>query len=131
MQSDHENMTLTFRIFFITSLAIAVGLVGYSLLGPGGGSQQAHLQAELEKLQEENRELSIKIERQRLEVEGLKTRRDYLEKIVRNELGLIRKDEVVFKFDEKKQADSGQISNNSKNEKQQYKQGEGNFPSTP
>ena len=83
------------KIIFTLALALALGLFGYSLLGPQGG-KQAQLQAELTRLIEENQRLVEENRRLGLEVGALKTRRDYLEKVARDELGLVKPDEFIF-----------------------------------
>lgn len=81
---------------FILALALALGFIGYTLIGPGGGGSQEQLKEELERILEESRMLREENRRLSLEVEALKRSRDYLEKVSRDELGLVRKDEVVI-----------------------------------
>lgn len=90
-------MGLREKILFALTVALAVALVGYTLLGPGGG-KRAQLKAELEKLQDDNHRLSEQIHRLKLEVDALKNRPDYQEKVVREELGLVRPDEVIVRL---------------------------------
>jgi cell division protein FtsB len=93
------------KILFTVALALALGLAGYGLLGPGSG-KRAQLAAELERLQRENRELAAENRRLALEVEALQHRRDYQEKVIREELGLLRPDEVIIQLSEN--TDGGQ-----------------------
>ena len=90
-------MGLKEKILFALTVALAVALVGYTLLGPGGG-KRAQLKADLERLQEGNRQLAEEIKRLKLEVDALKNRTDYQEKVVREELGLVRPDEVIVRL---------------------------------
>lgn len=89
-------MDTRWKVMFILALALALGMIAYTLLGPGGGGKRAQLQAELDRIQEENRRLAGENRRLTIEVQALKSRRDYLEKVARDELGLVKKDEMVF-----------------------------------
>jgi cell division protein FtsB len=90
---------------FILALALALGLIAYTILGPGGGSKRTQLQQELARIEQENRKLADENRRLTLEVEALKRRRDYLEKVARDELGLVKKDEMVFHLPSNGKAD--------------------------
>jgi cell division protein FtsB len=81
------------KIGIAVILAVALGLVGYTLLGPGGG-KRVQLRQELATMQGQNLKLIETNKRLALEIEALKTRRDYQEKVVREELGLVRPDEI-------------------------------------
>jgi cell division protein FtsB len=83
---------------FILAMTLALGMIAYTLLGPGGGGKRAQLQAELDRIEEENRRLEAENRRLTIEVKALKSRRDYLEKVARDELGLVKKDELVFRL---------------------------------
>ena len=78
--------------------AVAVAWMGYSLLGPAGeGTASLELQLERmkknnERLERQNRILSRKIQ-------ALKNRTDYLERLVRQRLGLVKKGELVLKLE--------------------------------
>jgi cell division protein FtsB len=84
------------RILYFLALGLGIGFIAYTLVGPGGGSKQAHIQSELEKLRLENEQLKEKNRRLTLDAEALKTRQDYIEKVSRDDLGLVRKDEIVL-----------------------------------
>jgi cell division protein FtsB len=85
------------KIVFLLCLALAFGLLAFSLLGPDGGAQ-AELRGELERLVTENVRLREQNRRLALEVEALKNRPDYLEKVARDELGLVKPDELIFQL---------------------------------
>ena len=85
------------KILFTVVLALALGLVGYTLLGPGGGKRD-QLEGELAALQAQNAKLREQNRRLALEVEALKTRLDYQEKVTREELGLVKPDEVIVRM---------------------------------
>jgi cell division protein FtsB len=88
------------KILFLLGLALALGLILYTLLGPGSGGKRAHMQAELTRLQLENQGLREKNRTLTLQIDALKKRRDYLEKVARDELGLVKKDELLLRFPE-------------------------------
>ncbi len=106
-------MDTRWKVMFILALALALGMIAYTLLGPGGGGKRAQLQAELTRIEKENRRLTGENRRLILEVQALKSRRDYLEKVARDELGLVKKEEMVFHLLAKEKADSGAGSRNS------------------
>ena len=89
-------MEARWKIAFILALALALGFIGYTLIGPGGGGNQARMQTELEEILKENQELREENRSLTLQVDALKRRRDYLEKVPRDELGLVKKGEVVI-----------------------------------
>ncbi len=93
------------KIILTLALALTLGLIGYTLLGPGGG-KYAQLQSEWSRLEAENQRLKAENQRLALEVEALKTRPDYQEKVAREELGLIKPDELIVRLPEK--PDGGQ-----------------------
>jgi len=85
------------KVLFVLCLALALGLVAFSLLGPGGGAR-TELFGELERMQLENARLREENTRLTLEVDALKNRPDYLEKVARDELGLVKPDELIFQL---------------------------------
>ena len=89
-------MEARWKIAFILALALALGFIGYTLIGPGGGGNQARMQTELEEILKENQELREENRSLTLQVDALKRRRDYLEMVSRDELGLVKKGEVVI-----------------------------------
>jgi cell division protein FtsB len=84
----------------LVALAIALGVIVYTLLGPGGGDKKANMQRELDRLIEENKELKEKIRLQKMEVSALRKGGPYLEKVAREELGMLRKDEIIIQLPE-------------------------------
>lgn len=94
-------MEARWKIAFILALALAIGFIGYTLIGPGSGGNQAQMQIELDRIQKEIQSLRETNHRLTLEVDALKHRRDYLEKVSRDELGLVKKGEVVIHLKER------------------------------
>jgi cell division protein FtsB len=84
------------KIAFILAMALAIGFIAYTLIGPGNGGNQAQMKLELDRIVQENQNLCEKNRRLTLEVDALKRRRDYREKVSRDELGLVKKGEVVI-----------------------------------
>ena len=93
------------KILLTLALAFALGLAGYTLLGPGDG-KRAQLQSELARLQAENRKLADENRRLAHEVEALLNRQDFQEKVAREDLGLVKADEVIVRLPER--PDAGQ-----------------------
>ena len=91
-------MGLRAKILFIVALALAVGFFGFGLWGLGGGKRQ-QLRRELDDLLERNQQLAHENRRLGQEVQALKHRSDYLEKIAREELGLVRAEELILQFE--------------------------------
>lgn len=89
-------MATSWKVLFLLALALALGSIAYTLLGPKGSDKQDQLQDELERLRQDNLALAEDNRRLSLEVEALKHRKDYIEKVARDDLGLVRSDEVVF-----------------------------------
>jgi cell division protein FtsB len=79
---------------------VAVGFLIYAVIHSGGSGKQVQLQRELEKTLEENQHLKEENHRLSQEVEALNRRQDYLEKLARDELGLVRKDELILQLDD-------------------------------
>lgn len=68
------------------------------MLSPEGLPRLRALEAEMRQVETENAELAIRIEQLRQEVQRLKDDPKAVERIARDELGLVRNTEVVFQF---------------------------------
>ncbi|MBW1810046.1 MAG: septum formation initiator family protein [Deltaproteobacteria bacterium] len=95
-------METSAKVAFLLAMALALGFIVYTLIGPGGSSKQTRLKTELERIQKENRALAEENHRLALEIEALKKRLDYIEKVAREELGLVRPDEVILNLPQNK-----------------------------
>jgi len=91
----------------IVSLALGLGL--YTILGPTSG-KQVKLEADLKKLKAENQRLAEENHRLTLEVEALRNRQDYQEKVIRQELGLLKPNEILIQLPRKKQKTTKGVS---------------------
>ena len=79
-------------------LALSLIAVPLLVLEPGGLPRLQGLDRELAGVVSENDELRREIARLRVEVRDLRDDPAAVERIARGELGLVRKDEVVFQF---------------------------------
>lgn len=91
------------------AMALALGFIAYTLMGPGGGAKRAQLEAELNRIQEENAKLKEENRRLAMQAKALEDRNDFIEKTIREELGLVRRDELVLTMpaSKKRSADGG------------------------
>ena len=89
---------LTLLSMVLVSLAVAwlgFGEHGFVHLYRMERERQTYME-KIHQLEQENRELMDEIQR-------LRTDRDYIESMGRRELGLIKNDEVIYRFDKKKE----------------------------
>jgi cell division protein FtsB len=81
-------------------LAFAALAAGHLLLDPGGLSKTLRLREDCESLERENGRLEAGNERLRREVKALADDPAELERAAREELGLVRPGEVVFRLED-------------------------------
>lgn len=94
-QSDRK------KILILSSLIIL--LVGtWTVFGPFGMVKYLRVANELNQVLTRNSELARDNENLRKEIIKLKTDPAYLEEVARKQFGLIKKNEVVYEFEEKK-----------------------------
>lgn len=86
------------RALPLTILAVAVVGAPVMILAPQGLPRLRALENELGEVRGENQELRRQIERLRGEVSHLRDDPAAVERIARDELGLVRQTEVVFQF---------------------------------
>ncbi len=86
------------RALPIAILTVAATSVPVMILRPEGLARMRSLQRELDQAHEENAQLTREVDGLRAEVQGLRDDPKAVEKIARDELGLIRKSEIVFQF---------------------------------
>jgi cell division protein FtsB len=82
-------------------LTISVIAVPVLLLEPEGLPRMRALETELNGVQNENAELRRDVGRLRADVKDLRENPAAVERIAREQLGLVRKSEVVFQFERK------------------------------
>lgn len=79
-------------------MVMAVMTVPTLVLDEQGLPRYRHLREELGELRESNEELVREIAALKAEVEALRTDPAYVERIARDELGMVRDEELVFQF---------------------------------
>jgi cell division protein FtsB len=79
-------------------MVMAVMTVPTLVLDDQGLPRYRRLQAEVESLRESNEELVREIAQLKSEIEALRTDPEYIERIARDELGMVRDEEIVFQF---------------------------------
>jgi cell division protein FtsB len=82
-------------------LTISLIAVPVLVLQPEGMPRMRSLEKELADVEAENAELRRDVSRLRTEVKDLRENPTAVERIAREQLGLVRKSEVVFQFDKK------------------------------
>jgi cell division protein FtsB len=82
-------------------LTVSLVAVPILLLEPQGLPRMRSLETELSGVQNENAELRRDVGRLRTEVKELRENPTAVERIAREQLGLVRKSEVVFQFEKK------------------------------
>jgi cell division protein FtsB len=86
------------RTLPIAMLSLALVAVPVLVLQPQGLPRLRALEKELDGVNEENDELKREVGRLRIEVGQLRDEPAAVERIARDELGMVRKNEVVFQF---------------------------------
>ena len=96
MSSDLLLRSLPLGVLTISVIAVPV-----LLLEPEGLPRMRALETELAGVQNENAELRRDVTRLRADVKDLRENPAAVERIAREQLGLVRKSEVVFQFERK------------------------------
>jgi cell division protein FtsB len=91
---------LKFTLFSLVLLSMAVAWLGFGERGfvhlyRMERERQTYME-KIHQLEQENRNLMEEIQR-------LRTDRDYIESMGRRELGLVKNDELIYRFDKKKE----------------------------
>jgi len=79
-------------------MVMAVMTVPTLVLDEQGLPRFRHLSAELQDLRESNEELVREIAKLKGEIDALRSDPNYVERIARDELGMVRNEEFVFQF---------------------------------
>ena len=88
------------RVLPVAILSLAVVAVPVMIFSPEGLSRLEQLKHERERADEEISRLSQEIRELRAEVTAVRGDPEAIEQAARDELGLVRKTEVVFHFDQ-------------------------------
>jgi cell division protein FtsB len=100
-RSKSANVDLWLRGPPLAVLTASLVAVPVLVLEPQGMPRMRALDAELREVESENAELRRDVARLRTEVKDLRENPAAVERIAREQLGLVRKSEVVFQFDKK------------------------------
>lgn len=98
MNAWRKLSRLTERALPLAVLVIAATSVPVMILRPEGLGRMRNLERELDQVEQENAQMARDVDGLRAEVQGLRDDPKAVEKIARNELGLVRKSEIVFQF---------------------------------
>jgi cell division protein FtsB len=80
------------------SLGLALWVTLTTLISTNSARQLADLRADIEKKREENARLSREMRELETRLVDLSARPDVKEKLIRDETGFVRADEIVFQF---------------------------------
>jgi cell division protein FtsB len=95
-----EGRLVAVRLLPIGILGLAIVAVPVMIFSPTGLDRLRGLREEKHRVEAEVAHLSLEIEELRAEVERIKHDPAAVEQVARDELGLVRKTEVVFQFKE-------------------------------
>ena len=84
-------------LLFILGFLLILGLLTF--FGDKGILRMMHLQKELVKIQEDNRQIEMENQKLKEEVRRLKVEKQVIEEIARKELGMVKEGEVIYQFD--------------------------------
>ena len=84
----------------ITVLMLVSVMIFFTFFGEKGLLQVYRLRRELKEIERVNMELRQENERLRAEIGNLRTNKKYIEELARRELGLVKKGEIVYQFDQ-------------------------------
>jgi cell division protein FtsB len=86
------------RIGLIASISLSMLLVGSALFGADGVGKHEKLKEELDSVRTLNDNLESENRRLRVEAKALRSNPEYIEAVIRDELGWVKKNEIVFIF---------------------------------
>jgi len=88
------------RGILIPILLLLSVMIFFTFFGEKGLLQVYRLRSELKEIERVNMELQRENERLRVEIDNLRTNKKYIEELARRELGLVKKGEIVYQFDQ-------------------------------
>ena len=86
------------RLLLAGVLAISIGYLPYRVYGPDGVARALRLERDLTQLEGDNRRLQQENHGMRQQIHSLKRDRAYVERVARDELGLVRPGDIIFQF---------------------------------
>ncbi len=84
----------------VTILLLASVMIFFTFFGDKGLLQVYRLRRELREIERVDMELRQENERLIGEIDNLRTNKTYIEELARRELGLVKKGEIVYQFDQ-------------------------------
>jgi cell division protein FtsB len=91
------------KLLFRISIAIALLVLLWIVFAPGSGMFHLHQQKKhLAELKTEHEVLTQQNKEMKEDIERLQTDKGYLEKVAREDLGMLKKNEIVFDFAKEK-----------------------------
>ncbi len=87
------------RILVAIFLLVSV-MIFFAFFGDKGLLQVYRLRGELEEIERVNAELRTENDKLRAEIDNLRTNKKYIEELARRELGLVKKGEIIYQFDQ-------------------------------
>lgn len=81
------------------ALAAALGYIPYRAFGPRSVARIQDLQLDLVRLQEKNRSIHEQNVELRQQIKQLKNNNRAIERVARDELGLVRPTDIIFQFE--------------------------------
>lgn len=84
----------------VTILLLASVMIFFTFFGDKGLLQVYRLRRELREIERVDMELRQENERLIGEIDNLRTNKKYIEELARRELGLVKKGEIVYQFDQ-------------------------------
>jgi len=88
------------RGILIPILLLLSVMIFFTFFGEKGLLQVYRMRSELKEIERVNMELRRENERLRVEIDNLRTNKKYIEELARRELGLVKKGEIVYQFDQ-------------------------------
>ena len=89
----------TLRVLLAATLAVGLGYLPYQAYGPKGVGRVLRLEREYDELVRQSQRLERDNRQLRVQIGELRRSRPALERVARDELGLVRSNDLVFQFE--------------------------------